>query len=189
MKKDSNNRQILKTLKMRRMKNKSLLMTVSILIIAMSSVAQETGTFIDSRDGKTYKTVKIGEQTWMAENLKTTKYKNGDTILNITGGNTLDNFMTGGYHAYENDNNNIKTYGLLYNWHAVNDSRGLCPQGWHVPNDDEWKILILNLRGVRFAGSKMKEAGTLIGKAQMRMQQMIVGFRLYQVAVILMVVV
>jgi uncharacterized protein (TIGR02145 family) len=76
----------------------------------------ETGTITDSRDGKTYKTVKIGEQWWMAENLA---YDVGD-----------------GSWAYNNDESNVKTYGRLYKWKAAKIA---CPSGWHLPTDDEWK--------------------------------------------------
>ncbi|MCX6239244.1 MAG: fibrobacter succinogenes major paralogous domain-containing protein [Bacteroidia bacterium] len=114
------------------MKNKSLLMTVAILIIAMSSVAQKTGTFTDPRDGKTYKTVKIGTQTWMAENL---------------------NFKTSDSWCYDDSISNCITYGRLYRWEAAKTS---CPSGWHLPNDAEWTILIDYLGGKDAAGDMLK---------------------------------
>lgn len=118
------------------MKNKSLLLTVAIMIIAMCSNAQEKGTFTDSRDKKTYKTVVIGKQTWMAENLA---YK-----------------ANSGCWAYDNDQNNMATYGYLYTWDAA---KSVCPSGWHLPSDAEWTQLIDYLGGKEMAG-KMKEAGT-----------------------------
>ena len=112
-------------------------MTIAILIIALSSVAQETGTFTDPRDGKVYKTVKIGTQTWFAENLA---YK-----------------ASKGCWAYNNDTNNVKTYGYLYDWKAAKTS---CPTGWHLPSDDEWTTLVTYLGGANVAGGKLKEIGT-----------------------------
>jgi len=114
------------------MKNKSLLMTVAILMIAMSSAAQKTGTFADSRDGKTYKTVKIGTQTWMAENL---------------------NFKTSDSWCYDDSIRNCLTYGKLYRWEAAKTS---CPSGWHLPEDAEWTILIDFLGGKDAAGEMLK---------------------------------
>jgi len=112
-------------------------MTIAILMIAMSSLAQKTGTFTDSRDGKVYKTVTIGSQTWMAENLA---YKANSTCL-----------------AYMNNQSNAAIYGYLYNWET---SKKVCPLGWHLPSDSEWTALITFLGGESEAGNKMKEAGT-----------------------------
>jgi uncharacterized protein (TIGR02145 family) len=120
------------------MKNKSLslLLTIAILIIAISSAAQETGTFTDSRDGKTYKTVKIGTQTWMAENLA---YK-----------------AKSGCWALDTLQSNVATYGYLYNWGT---SKKVCPAGWHLPSKNEWDTLINYLGGENIAGDKLKEKG------------------------------
>ena len=95
-------------------------------------------------DGNSYKTVKIGDQLWMAENLKVTRYRNGDSIPNIT---DADDSITeeGAYCNYDNDESNVKTYGRLYNWFAVDDKRGLAPKGWHIPTDDEIKELEMYL--------------------------------------------
>lgn len=99
-----------------------------------------TGTFIDI-DGNRYTTVKIGTQTWMVENLKTTRYRNGDTIPEVQGNTAWINQTTGAYSNYANDPNNGNTFGRLYNWYAVNDSRNLAPAGWHIPSVQEWAIL------------------------------------------------
>ena len=104
----------------------------------------ETGTMTD-QDGNVYKTVKIGEQWWMAENLKVTHYRNDDAIPNVTDDTEWTNLTTGACCANENDINNIEMYGLLYNWYAAADSRDLAPVGWHVPTDDEWKELEMSL--------------------------------------------
>jgi uncharacterized protein (TIGR02145 family) len=102
------------------------------------------GTMIDN-DGNTYKTIVIGTQTWMAENLKTTKYRNGNAIpTNLTDA-AWTAATTGAYAIYNNDAVNNTIYGKLYNWYAVADSRNLCPTGWHVPSDGECKTLEISL--------------------------------------------
>jgi uncharacterized protein (TIGR02145 family) len=117
------------------------------------------GTMTD-QDGKSYKTIKIGTQTWMAENLRTTKYNDGTDIPNITGDDEWDGLSTGAYCNYNNTNNTdtIDTYGRLYNWHAVNTGK-LAPKGWHVPTDAEWTQLTDYLGGKSIAGGKLKETG------------------------------
>ena len=110
-------------------------------------------------DGNVYKTIKIGTQTWMAENLKVTHYRNGEPIPNVANVTAWGAGSTGAYCNYDNNENNSKTYGRLYNCYAVNDSRKLAPAGWHVPTDDEWSILINYLGGENVAGDKLKETG------------------------------
>jgi len=118
----------------------------------------ETGRVIDI-EGNAYKTVKIGTQTWMAENLKTSKFKNGDLILNVTDYASWISLTSGAYCWYNNDPiRNRDTYGALYNWYAVNSGL-LCPTGWHVPTDYEWTILTDFLGGEPVAGGKLKETG------------------------------
>ena len=106
-------------------------------------------------DGNKYNTVTIGTQCWMQENLKTTRYRNGDPI--ITGLSEVDWYGTtsGAYVIYNNDNINNDTFGKLYNWYAVADNRHLCPTDWHEPNDAEWIILetYLTNNGYGFGGS------------------------------------
>jgi uncharacterized protein (TIGR02145 family) len=117
---------------------------------------------INDVDGNTYNVVTIGTQVWMAENLETTKYRNGDLIgttspvtLDITG-ETTPKYQW----AAKGDESNVTTYGRLYTWHAVTDSRNVCPTGWHVPTEVEWTSLVSFLGGIDFAGGKLKEAGT-----------------------------
>ena len=107
-------------------------------------------------DGNIYQTVAIGNQWWMAENLKVTHYRNGDAIPNVIDNAMWYGLTTGAYCEYDNDVNNVATYGRLYNWYAVNDSRNIAPEGWHVPSNAEWQALIDYLGGDY---SKMKEAG------------------------------
>lgn len=118
-----------------------------------------TGTISDI-DGNTYNIVKIGNQWWMAENLKTTKYANGEAIPNITVNTTWNTTTEGAWSYYNNDTQYNNSYGKLYNWHAVADSRNLCPAGWHVPTDVEWTVLTDLLGGLDVAGGKLKDKGT-----------------------------
>jgi len=111
-------------------------------------------------DGNVYNTVTIGDQTWMASNLKTTKYNDGSAIPNETVNATWAGLSTGAYCDYANTPSNSTTYGRLYNWYAVNTGK-LCPTGWHVSTDAEWTTLITTyLEGEAVAGGKLKEAGT-----------------------------
>ncbi len=119
----------------------------------------EKGTVSDI-DGNIYITTKIGNQWWMAENLKVTHYQNGDAILHVTDNATWAGLSTGAYCKYNNDSTNVATYGSLYNWYAVADSLNLAPAGWHVPTDAEWQILVDYLGGSSVAGGKLKESGT-----------------------------
>ena len=95
----------------------------------------------------------------MAENLKVTHYRNGDEIPNITNSGDWGGLSTGAYCDYDNNPTNSETYGRLYNWYTVDDNRGVCPDGWHVPTDNEYTILTDYLGGESVAGGKMKETG------------------------------
>jgi uncharacterized protein (TIGR02145 family) len=112
-------------------------------------------------DGNVYKTVQIGTQVWMAENLKTTRYRNGDPIRTNLTDAAWSAVSTGAYAVYNNDAANNTTYGKLYNWYAVVDSRNLCPVGWHIPSDAEWTTLENFLGGDGIAGGKMKAVSNL----------------------------
>ncbi len=94
------------------------------------------------QDGNSFHTVKIGNQTWMAENLRVTKYRDGTEIPKLFGAEEWQNTSSGAYCKYSN---NVDTYGNLYNWYAINDSRNIAPEGWHVPTDAEWKELEMHL--------------------------------------------
>jgi uncharacterized protein (TIGR02145 family) len=96
----------------------------------------------------------------MAENLKVTKYRNGDAIPNVTDGTEWRYLTTGAYCDYENSTSNSTVYGKLYNWYAVADSRNIAPTGWHVASDAEWTTLTTFLGGEEVAGGKLKEKGT-----------------------------
>jgi len=97
-------------------------------------------------DGNSYKTVTIGSQVWMAENLKTTKYNDGTSIPMIPENNAWTGLTSPAFSWYNNDSTeNKKTYGALYNWYTVNTNK-LCPTGWHVPADAEWMTLTTYLK-------------------------------------------
>jgi uncharacterized protein (TIGR02145 family) len=116
-------------------------------------------------DDNIYKTVVIGTQTWMAENLKTIRYNDGTAIPLITDSTVWSNLTTPGYCWYGNDEATYKdVYGILYNWYTV-ETGNLCPSGWHVPTDDEWTTLIINYLGEHEAGGKLKETGTTLWKS------------------------
>ncbi|MFH2050775.1 MAG: FISUMP domain-containing protein [bacterium] len=109
-------------------------------------------------DGNVYETVTIGTQVWMAENLKVTHYRNGDPIPDVTDGMTWEGLTTGALCRYNNSDDTAAIYGLLYNWHAVNDSRNIAPVGWHVPTRSEWSAL--NSYLAPNAGGQLKDTGT-----------------------------
>ena len=112
-------------------------------------------------DGNTYTTIEIGTQVWMMENLKTTKYRNGDVIPNVTDDVSWAGQSSGAYCNFDNNVNNVADYGRLYNWYAVDDSRNIAPAGWHVPTTEEWRTLVNYVGGGTnyYAGGKLKEAG------------------------------
>ncbi len=118
-------------------------------------------TTVTDIDGNVYQTITIGTQVWMLENLKVTRYRNGDTIANITDNTLWSGLTYGAYCDYDNDTTNANTYGRIYNWFAVADSRQLAPAGWHVASDAEWNVLINYAGGSNVAGGKLKESGYL----------------------------
>jgi uncharacterized protein (TIGR02145 family) len=120
---------------------------------------------IDSRDNQRYKTVKISDQVWMAENLKATKFNDGSTIPTVQGIRSPTKWYnirkSPAYCWYYDDEAGYKElYGALYNYYAVKTGR-LCPIGWHIPNDAEWTSLLNFLGGIEAAGGKLKEIGCI----------------------------
>jgi uncharacterized protein (TIGR02145 family) len=116
----------------------------AILMFGKALFSQQFGPLKDSRNGKVYKTVKIGSQTWMAENLDVSTFLNGDIIPEAQSKEQWKLASQNKQPAwcyYQNITANGKIYGKLYNWYAVNDPRGIAPQGWHVPTDNDWKKL------------------------------------------------
>ncbi len=132
-------------------------------VIELYTTPANAGTTTDI-EGNLYHTIKIGGQTWMVENLKTTKFRNGDPIPSVTDNNywtllSSAGVSLSGYCNYNNQESYSASYGRLYNWCTVNDKRGLAPKGWHIPSKSEWQILIDYLGGESLAGGKLKEAG------------------------------
>ena len=138
--------------------------------IQFENVVQTDSTVMDV-DGNVYPTVKIGNQVWMAENLRTTHFNDGTIIPQVTDNAEWSNLLTPGYCFYNNDSAAYSaTYGAFYNWYTV-ETNNLCPDGWYVPSDEEWKQLEIYLgmseadadqatwRG-QGIGGKLKESGT-----------------------------
>lgn len=124
---------------------------------SLSDYQFETGTITDC-DGHTYKTIRIGDQIWMAENLKTTKYCDGNIIPELTNDSLWLNATSSAWCWYDNDSIGHKDFGRLYNWYALGEGNGICPDGWRIPNLSDWQILLNTLDSSK-AGSQIRETG------------------------------
>ena len=131
-------------------------LTILLLIVGCDTTEPENCAGVADIDGNCYETVQIGEQLWIAENLKVTHYNNGEEIPTGYFNEEWDELETDAYAVYNDDPENADIYGNLYNWYAVDDNRGLCPDGWYVPTDAEFKALEL------FIGMSEEEANSLI---------------------------
>jgi uncharacterized protein (TIGR02145 family) len=131
----------------------SSVLEVSSVIISSSSLESENN-MIDI-DGNIYASVRIGEQVWMAENLRATKYSDGTAIPNITNDSAWFSLNTGGWCHYNNEHNYDSPYGKIYNWYAV-ETELLCPIGWHVPTNVEWTVLTDYLGANGHSGTALK---------------------------------
>jgi uncharacterized protein (TIGR02145 family) len=120
--------------------------------------------FMDNRDNYRYKTIKVGDQIWMAENLRTTKLNDGTHIPVIYDKNNWSTLKTFACCWYDNNESIYNNYGVLYNWHTVATGK-LCPKEWHVPTDAEWVTFINYLGGNESGGGKLKEPGELHWKS------------------------
>jgi uncharacterized protein (TIGR02145 family) len=141
-----------------------LLSVTFLLLQACSSSNNDNNTnttSVSDVDGNVYQTVSICNQTWTKSNLNVAKYRNGDVIPQVQDATQWTNLTTGAWCYYNNDPINGPIYGKLYNWYAVNDQRGLAPNGYHIPSDSEWTNLISCLGGVTVAGGAMKESSTI----------------------------
>lgn len=140
-----------------------LLLTSFILTISSCTKDGNNDQIIDTAvkdiDGNIYKTVTIGTQVWMAENLKVTKYNDGTVIPNVTLASNWSTQTIGAYCTYDNNEGYVTTYGRLYNWFAVNTGK-LAPVGWRVPTSDDWNSLAVYLGGSKIAGGKLKAVGS-----------------------------
>lgn len=114
------------------------------LLLISCSKKQESVDIVKDIDGNIYQTVTIDGQIWMKENLRVTRYSDGSSILNIEAYNDWHSQTEGAYCWHKNDIAN-KNLGAIYNYYAVVDPRNVCPEGWHVPSDDDWKILEFNI--------------------------------------------
>ncbi|MCX6238839.1 MAG: fibrobacter succinogenes major paralogous domain-containing protein [Bacteroidia bacterium] len=128
-----------------------------IVLVGSCNKDQDDPNIVKDIDGNIYHTVTIGNQVWMVENLKTTKYRNGDLIPNVMDSVQWRSLTTGAYCNYKNNVSYVTTYGHLYNWYAVSDPRNLAPKGWHVASVAEWDVLYSFVNG---ECGKLKEAGT-----------------------------
>ena len=137
----------------------SLIFAFILLIFTSEAYAQQKKGSLKDNDGNTYSTVIIGDQEWMVENLKTTKFNDGTPISNETDMTRWVQITTPAYSWYNNDAASKKVFGAVYNWYAVNTGK-LCPAGWSVPSDDDWTKLTDFLGGIEAAGGKLKETGT-----------------------------
>ncbi|MBK7965765.1 MAG: fibrobacter succinogenes major paralogous domain-containing protein [Bacteroidetes bacterium] len=134
---------------------KNILFLLLFTFMLLNSQAQT----ITDIDGNIYNTITLGTQIWTKENLKTTRFSNGDSIA--TTSLPINNDSTSIFQwPYNQDSLNIPVYGRLYTWYAVTDIRNVCPAGWHVPSEAEWMSLANFLGGDTLAGDKMKETGT-----------------------------
>lgn len=135
--------------------SEGLYSTVNMLVPTQTQSVNFNFITCTDADSNHYAIVQIGSQIWMAENLKTTKYRNNDPIPNVTDSTAWMNHTSGAYCDYDTTPGNSLIYGKLYNWYAVADSRNLCPIGWHVPADTEW--LTLANCNTNIVGGKLKE--------------------------------
>jgi len=144
------------------LKKYSLICLIPIMLSCSYLVHHSQDIILNDIDGNAYRTVKIGEQVWMGENLRVTHFQNGDEIPRVR--NTSKWVSTGkaAYCCCNGDTELVATYGLLYNCFAVTDSRNIAPKGWHVPTMDDWKTLdaYLKIRGVD-SGGALKEPGNV----------------------------
>jgi uncharacterized protein (TIGR02145 family) len=131
----------------------NILVNLSLFSVFLSLNGYGQSDTIEDRQGNVYKIVQIGDQWWMAENLRVTQFANGDPIPCLVSDVHWASSMKGAYCYYENEAAYADTFGNLYNWYTVNDDRGICPSAWHVPSDNEWKTLEKHL------GMSASEAG------------------------------
>ena len=139
--------------------------SINIHVEDIAQTIVKPGPNITDSEGNSYKTVTIGTQQWMADNLKVSKYSDGTAIPNIPDNSQWQTNTTGAWCYYKNDTANNTKYGKLYNWSAVNKksngNKNVCPTGWHVPTDAEWTVLTDYIGGLTVSGGKLKEAGTI----------------------------
>lgn len=117
------------------------------------------GSVISDADNNRYPTIRIGLQEWMAENLRTSRYRNGAAIPIVTDDPTWSSTTSGAACSINHNQANDPVYGKLYNWFALFDPRNLCPEGWHVATTEDWSSLSNFLGGAQVAGGRLKDTG------------------------------
>lgn len=125
---------------------------------------ENCGDSITDTDGNIYQTVQIGDQCWMAEDLRTTSYRDGTSIPNISDNSEWATLSSGGWVYYANDDFNSDINGKLYNWFTVNDSKGICTTGWKIPSDNDWKTLEIELGMTPEEANSLEWRGEGIGE-------------------------
>jgi len=142
------------------MKKLKLTLSIFFLCLAIATCKKDKATpaTVTDIDGNVYHTVKIGTQTWMVENLRTTHYNDNTPIENITDNTAWKNSDGPAYSWYNNDITNKTAYGALYNWEAIYTGK-LAPKGWHVPSVADWEQLINFMGGPTSTAHKLKEVG------------------------------
>jgi uncharacterized protein (TIGR02145 family) len=145
---------------------RAVLMLLTIACTKENSSAQSSGiddnssTQQDITGSDNIASVTLGTQVWMGRNLNVRHYRNGDKIPQVKDPAKWATLTTGAWCWYNNDSATGAVYGKLYNWYAINDPRGLAPEGWHIPSDSEWLAVATFLsENPHNAGGKMKESG------------------------------
>lgn len=148
-------------------KEKEVVTVYSTNVIFVDTVAVPLGSIADG-EGNIYSTIYVGAQRWMAENLRTSRYSNGDPISFAPGAVQWGASGSGSWCYYEGDAGYNVFHGKLYNWYVVQDPRNVCPNGWHVPSDADWKELELvigipmpNLNSTGSRGAEANAGGQL----------------------------
>jgi uncharacterized protein (TIGR02145 family) len=133
------------------------------ILIGLTIMCSSCGGGSKDIDGNNYLTVKIGNQIWMAENLNVSHFRNGDSIPEARSAEEwirLERELKPAWCVHQNASEDPKKYGKLYNWYAVNDKRGLAPDGWHIPSDEEWSQMVTYMGGEVLAALKMRTTGS-----------------------------
>lgn len=132
---------------------------LALLSLVLSVATGCRSKMLEDIDGNQYKTITIGDQVWMAADLKTTRYNDGSPVPQVLHNDAWAGLTAPAFCWYNNDSTHKETYGVLYNWYAVKTGK-LCPDGWHVPSDEEWNTLVSGFSSLGVAGGALKEAGT-----------------------------
>jgi len=139
------------------------LFTLLFLFLSMYGFSSDSLKITDIEKND-YDVVVIGKQVWMQENLRTSTYRNGDSILHAPNNADWGGLQKGAWCMVENSNSQCEIYGKLYNHYAVSDPRGICPKGWKVPSLEDFDVLAQFLGGEAVAGGKLKDVGMTCSK-------------------------